>query len=125
MHFIINSSSMVPIYEQIIEEIKKRIKDGRLKENDPLPSVRKMAQDLRISALTVKKAYDLLEEEGIVKTIHGKGTYIMHIDQKMIAEENKKEIEDELLKVYHKAKNYGLDDKEINEILKMIMEDYI
>ena len=73
MKIIINNSSMVPIYEQIMEQIKAQIISGELKENDILPSVRTMAKELKISALTVKKAYDNLEAEGMTVTVHGKG----------------------------------------------------
>ena len=76
MKIIINHSSMVPIYEQIVDQIKTLIRDGKLKENDNLPSVRSLAKELKISALTVKKAYDNLEAEGFTVTIHGKGTYV-------------------------------------------------
>ena len=67
---------MVPIYEQLMEQIKSEIINTALKEGEALPSVRSLAGELRISALTVKKAYDKLEEEGFVTTIHGKGTYV-------------------------------------------------
>ena len=63
MKIIINSSSMVPIYEQIVDQVKAQIISGELKEDDNLPSVRTLSKELRISALTVKKAYDSLEEE--------------------------------------------------------------
>ena len=76
MKIIINSSSMVPIYEQIMDQIKSLITGGDLKQNDALPSVRTLAKELKISALTVKKAYDNLEQEGFTVTIHGKGTYV-------------------------------------------------
>ena len=64
MKIIINSSSMVPIYEQIVDQVKAQIISGELKEDDNLPSVRTLSKELRISALTVKKAYDSLEQEG-------------------------------------------------------------
>ena len=75
MNIIINHTLMVPIYEQIVDQVKKMIRDGELVENDALPSVRSLSKDLKISALTVKKAYDTLESEGFTTTIHGKGTY--------------------------------------------------
>ena len=80
MHIILNHSSMVPIYEQLMEQIKSEIINTALKEGEALPSVRSLAGELRISALTVKKAYDKLEEEGFVTTIHGKGTYVTASD---------------------------------------------
>ena len=76
MHIIINNSSMVPIYEQIIDQIKSAIIRGELQPDTVLPSVRSLSKELKISALTVKKAYDNLEEEGFTVTVHGKGTYV-------------------------------------------------
>ena len=76
MKIIINSSSMVPIYEQIVDQVKAQIVAGDLKENDILPSVRGLAKGLKISALTVKKAYDNLEQDGFTVTVHGKGTCV-------------------------------------------------
>ena len=72
MKIIINTSLMVPIYEQIVDQIKMLIRNGELKENDNLPSVRTLSKELKISALTVKKAYDNLESEGFTVTVHGK-----------------------------------------------------
>ena len=92
MRIIINHSSMIPIYEQIVDQIKKQINNHTLKENDALPSVRSLAKELQISALTVKKAYDFLENEGLTKTIHGKGTFVLAVNKDLL-EEAKKEIE--------------------------------
>ena len=87
MKIIINNSSMVPIYEQIMEQIKAQIISGELKENDILPSVRTMAKELKISALTAKKAYDNLEAEGMTVTVHGKGTYVAASNTQLMEEE--------------------------------------
>lgn len=67
MHIILNHSSMVPIYEQLMEQIKSDVINSSLKEGEALPSVRSLAGELRISALTVKKAYDKLEGEGLLQ----------------------------------------------------------
>ena len=75
MKIIINNTSMIPVYEQLMDQIKQEIIGGGLKEGDALPSVRNLAGELRISALTVKKAYDKLEEDGFTVTVHGKGIY--------------------------------------------------
>ena len=123
MKIIINSSSMVPIYEQIMDQIKSFITGGDLKQNDALPSVRTLAKELKISALTVKKAYDNLEQEGFTVTIHGKGTYVAASNKERILEELKREIESDLEKVVQKARRCGLDDSQIREMLELIMED--
>ena len=108
MKIIINNSSMVPIYEQIIEQIKAMIINGILKENDILPSVRSLSKELKISALTVKKAYDYLEEEGFTVTVHGKGTYVGAANQEMLKEEQRKEVESDLEKAIQKGLRLSL-----------------
>ncbi|NMB42563.1 MAG: GntR family transcriptional regulator [Clostridiales bacterium] len=123
MHIILNNSSMVPIYEQITEQIKTAIIQSKLKEEEALPSVRMLARELRISALTVKKAYDKLEEEGFVTTIHGKGTYVTASDKHLAMEARKKAVEDDFEKAIDKAKTVGLSKEEILEIVSIILED--
>ncbi|RGG05560.1 GntR family transcriptional regulator [Faecalibacillus intestinalis] len=122
MRIIINHSSMIPIYEQIVDQIKKQINDHILQENDPLPSVRLLSKELRISALTVKKAYDTLEEEVLTKTIHGKGTFVLAVNKDLL-EEAKKEIEEYLEKALQKAKQSGVSHKEVKELLELLMEE--
>ena len=123
MKIIINHSSMQPIYEQITDQIKAMIIDGTLKEEEMLPSVRTLAKELKISALTVKKAYDFLEEEGFVVTVHGKGSFIAKNNQGLLMEERKREIETELEKVIRKARISGLSEEEIRELFELIMEE--
>ena len=123
MKIIINSSSMVPIYEQIMDQIKAQITAGDLRENDILPSVRTLAKDLKISALTVKKAYDNLEHEGYTVTVHGKGTYVAAADAERMLEEQRREVESDLEKAVEKGRRCGLKDEEIRELFDLIMED--
>lgn len=86
MNFIISNNSDVPIYQQIKNEIINSISNNDLKENDMLPSIRNLAKDLRISILTVKKAYDELEQEAYIKTVQGKGTFITPRNKALIRE---------------------------------------
>ena len=123
MKIIINSSSMVPIYEQIMDQIKARITAGDLKENDILPSVRTLAKDLKISALTVKKAYDNLEQDGFTVTVHGKGTYVAAANTERMLEEQRREVEEGLEKAVEKGRRCGMNDEEIRELFELIMED--
>ena len=123
MHIIINHSSMVPIYEQIVDTIKEGIVSGKLKTNEVLPSVRSLSKELKISALTVKKAYDQLEEEGYTTTVHGKGTYVLGVSKEEMKEARLKEIEDSLSTIIEKGKRYGLNKEEIEETITLIMED--
>lgn len=123
MKIIINSSSMVPIYEQIVDQVKAQIVAGDLKENDILPSVRGLAKGLKISALTVKKAYDNLEQDGFTVTVHGKGTYVAAANPERMKEEQMRSVEAELDWTVQKARRCGLADAEIRKIFEIIMED--
>ncbi|CBK88689.1 GntR family transcriptional regulator [Faecalitalea cylindroides] len=122
MKIIINTSSMVPIYEQIVDQIKTLIRNKELKENDILPSVRSLAKELKISALTVKKAYDNLESEGFTITVHGKGTYVAATNTELLLEEQKKELEADLEQAIQKGRRCGIRDEEIKELFELILE---
>lgn len=124
MHIILNNSSMVPIYEQLMDQVKNAIINGELSENEALPSVRALSGKLRISALTVKKAYDRLEEEGFVVTVHGKGTYVAAADRQLALEARRKSVEDDFAAAVSRAAAVGLGREEILEIVEIILEDY-
>lgn len=113
---------MVPIYEQIVDQIKTLIRKGELKENDSLPSVRSLSKELKISALTVKKAYDNLEAEGFTVTVHGKGTYIAATNTELLLEEQKKEVETDLEMAIQKGRRCGISDEEMKSLFELILE---
>ncbi len=123
MSIIINNSSMQPIYEQMVEQIKAEIMNGQRSEGDALPSVRVLAKDLRVSALTVKKAYDELELQGFVQTVHGKGTYVTSANQSLMLEEMKKEVEADLETAIRKGRSCGMSNEEIRELFQIILEE--
>ncbi|MCQ2501041.1 MAG: GntR family transcriptional regulator [Lachnospiraceae bacterium] len=123
MHIILNNTSLVPIYEQVVEQIKNNIISGELKEQDSLPSVRGLAGTLKISALTVKKAYDRLEEEGFVITVHGKGTYVASTNQALAMEARRKAVEDDFVKALEKARAVGMTSEEIREMFEFLLEE--
>lgn len=114
---------MVPIYEQLMEQIKTMILNEELKEDEILPSVRSLAKELKISALTVKKAYDNLEQEGFTITVHGKGTYVAAGNTAAKAEERRRELETDLENVIQKGKRYGISNDDLRSMFEMIMED--
>lgn len=114
---------MVPIYEQITEQVKMLIRNGELKENDILPSVRSLSRELKISALTVKKAYDNLESEGFTVTVHGKGTYVSLANAEILLEEQKKEVEAALGMAVQKGRRYGISDEDIRSLFELILEE--
>ena len=122
MKIIINTSLMVPIYEQIVDQIKMLIRNGELKENDNLPSVRTLSKELKISALTVKKAYDNLESEGFTVTVHGKGTYVAATNTELLLEEQKEELEADLEQAIQKGRRCGISDEDIKSLFELILE---
>ena len=122
MKIIINTSSMVPIYEQIIDQIKTMIRKEELKQNDQLPSVRALSKELKICALTVKKAYDELEREGFTVTVHGKGSYVTAANTELMMEEQRKEVEQDLEQAILKGRRYGISDEDIKTLFELILE---
>ena len=123
MKVIINHSSMQPIYEQIVNQVKARIMQGELQADTALPSVRTLAKELKVSALTVKKAYDTLEQEGFTITVHGKGSFVAFANQQLMLEEKKKEVEAELEQAIRKGRSCGMSNQEIQELFDIILED--
>ena len=123
MNIIISNNSSVPIYEQINNAIKAAIFSNELKEEDMLPSVRNLANELKISFLTVKRAYDELEKAGFIKTVQGKGSFVAPKNLELIKEEKLKEIQDYIEKVYNISKIANISEDEVKELFKMIFEE--
>lgn len=123
MNIIINNSSMQPIYEQIVAQMKGFILKGDLLTGAPLPSVRTLAKELRISALTVKKAYDALELEGFVITVHGKGSFVTGIGNNLVLEEQKKEVEKDMEAVIRKGRCCGMTAEELVQLFELLLEE--
>ena len=123
MHIILNNSSMTPIYEQLMTQIKGQIISGDITENQALPSVRELSAEYNISALTVKKAYDKLEEEGFVVTVHGKGTFVAATDKQLAVEARRKLVADDFALAIDKAKAIGMTKDEIREVIEIMLED--
>ena len=123
MKIIINNASMIPVYEQLMDRIKQGIINGELKEGEALPSVRNLAGELKISALTVKKAYDKLEEEGFTVTVHGKGSYVAATDKQLAIEARRKAVEDEFSLAVNKALSVGMEEEEIRELVDLLLTE--
>ena len=122
MKLIIQTSSMVPIYEQIMAGIREKIATGELQAGMALPSVRALANELKISALTVKKAYDRLEEEGLTHTVHGKGTFVAAVNPELVAEQQRQELEADMEALVTKARSYEVSAEELRQMLELFLE---
>ncbi len=125
MTIIINNSSLQPIYEQIMIQIKEKIMKGELNEDDMLPSVRTLSKEIKVSALTVKKAYDELEREGFILTVHGKGSFVTSANQELMLEEKKKEVEQLFEEAVRKGRSCGMNQQELTELYQLVLEDLI
>ncbi|MCI8291459.1 MAG: GntR family transcriptional regulator [Clostridia bacterium] len=120
MKMIISNSSSIPIYEQIKNAIINQILDGELKEDELLPSIRVLAGDIKISAMTIKKAYDELEKEGYLKSIQGKGTFVAPKNTELAKEQAQKDIEKHIEKIVDISNRYGIDKKDVIDMFELI-----
>lgn len=123
MNIIISNSSGKPIYEQITAQMKAMIMNGTLKTGDPLPSMRLLAKELRISVITTKRAYEDLERDGFIVTIVGKGSFVREADREFVKEEQLKIVETHLQAAVDTARQYGMDENELIDILKMLYKE--
>lgn len=122
MHLVISNSSSVPIYEQIKEQIIEQIMNDELKEDEMLPSIRSLSKDIKISLMTVKKAYDQLESDGYIVSIAGKGTFVASRSSNLVKEHVQKEIEDNIQQAIDLAVRYDISKDEIIDLVNMSYE---
>ena len=120
MDLIISNSSTTPIYEQICGQIKALILSGELTEGDVLPSMRNLAQQLRISIITTKRAYEELEREGFIESHTGRGSFVRAQNKELLREENLRQAENYIALACEKAKQGGVELSELMEIMKLI-----
>ncbi|MBQ3411556.1 MAG: GntR family transcriptional regulator [Oscillospiraceae bacterium] len=123
MQLLINNRNGVPIYDQIYGQIKDQIINGSLREDDPLPSIRSLAKDLKISVITTKRAYDELENDGFIYTLPGKGSYVAPKNTELLREQNLRKIEEHLSEVVKLSASCALDKKTVLEMVELLWED--
>ncbi len=123
MNIFIDNRSGVPIYTQIHAQIRDQIISGTLQPEEPLPSIRTLARDLRISVITTKRAYDELEKEGLIYTVAGKGCFVAEKNLDLVREENLRQIEEDMDEIRALAGSCGLTKEEILEMWNTIWED--
>ena len=116
----IMQNSGVPIYQQIAEQFKTDILNGKMKQGEYLPSIRGLAKELRISVITTMKAYEELEKQGLVTAVQGKGYYVNAQDSEMLREQHMRKMEEFLMSAIAAARVAGITDKELLETLKVL-----
>ena len=120
MDILISNSSGKPIYEQITAQLKNMILSGELQAGAPLPSMRLLAKELRISVITTKRAYNDLEQEGFIETIPGKGCFVAPRNTELIRENNLRLAEEHLQQAVDLARQSGIRCEELVEILELL-----
>ncbi len=122
MNIIISNSNDRPIYEQICNQIKSAILRGEMCEGEPLPSIRALAKELRISVITTKRAFDELERDGFICSVQGKGSFVAGRNRDLVREELLKQIEKHFSEVLLLARQGGISDEELIEIFELIKQ---
>ena len=123
MDIIISNTGGQPIYEQICRQVKGAIAAGKLKPGEPLPSIRALARDLRISVITTKRAYEELERDGFICTQAGKGSFVAAQDAELARESNHREIEEHLQAAVELSRQIELPAEELQHILQVLIEE--
>ena len=123
MKLIVSNISDVPIYEQIKQQVKSAILSGELQEDEALPSLRTLAKELKISVLTITRAYNELEEEGFVKNIQGRGCFVMGRGSELIREQMICKIENNLAEAISTARIADLPPEELHRLLDILWEE--
>jgi GntR family transcriptional regulator len=117
LNIIIVNSAEVPIYGQIMNQIKSAILSGELKEGDVLPSVRGLAKDLNVSVITTRKAYEGLEAEGFTINMTGKGSFVAPKNMELLRETRLMDIEKKLTEIIEYAKPVGISSEDLKKII--------
>ena len=117
----LSQTSGVPRYQQIAEAFRTDILSGKMKQGEYLPSIRGLAKELKISVITTMKAYELLEEEGLVTAMQGKGFQVNTQDNEMLREQQMRRVENSINDAIKAARNAGIEDEELREIFDTML----
>lgn len=123
MNITISNQCGQPIYEQIGSQIKNMIISGQLAAGDPLPSMRFLAKELRISVITTKRAYEELERDGFIVSITGKGSFVADKNTELIKKQQLRTIESQMQEIIKSAMLCGLTLPDLIDMLTLIYEE--
>ena len=122
MNIVISNSGEIPIYERIASQIKSAVIAGEVKPGEPLPSLRFLAKELRVSVISTKRAYEELEREGYIMSVPGKGSFAAEINRELLREEQYKRLEEHLNEAVDAARTAGISLGEMKELLETLYE---
>jgi GntR family transcriptional regulator len=117
----ISQTSGVPIYQQIADSFRTDILAGKFRDGEYLPSIRGLAKELKISVITTMKAYEQLQEEGLVTSVQGKGFYVNALDSEMLKEQHLRKVEEALTEAIRASEIAGMSDEELVQTLQTLL----
>lgn len=123
MDIILSNSSDLPIYGQIAAQLEEAVLTGELAEGERLPSIRSLANDLRVSVITTKRAYAELEARGFVDTVPGKGSFVSGGGTELAREGRRRRVEELLAQAVDEAGTAGVDLDELPAMLDLLIQD--
>ncbi len=123
MKILISNTSDKPLYQQIKEQIIDAILKGELVDGDPLPSIRKFANDIRVSVLTVRRVYDELEQEGFTTSQVGIGTFVSTGNAELLRESKRHMVEKKMQDVVDLAKRLDISKEELLAMMNILYEE--
>jgi GntR family transcriptional regulator len=120
---IVRTTSQTPIYQQLYDQISSQIINGTLEADSPLPSIRKMAKELRVSIITIKKTWELLEHNDYIYTVKGKGSYVKKNTQSKLEKKKLETVKEVFKEGITLSKQMGVSKKELLEVINELYED--
>lgn len=120
MDIIVSNASSDPIYAQIKNQLKAAIFNDQVAPGDKLPSIRRLASQLRVSVITTKRAYDELELEGFIDSVQGRGSFVASKNTELLKEEQRKKVEDYLRSALASARGAGLSVSDLKELIDLL-----
>lgn len=123
MEILISHKSSEPIYEQICTQIKDMVLTGELIPGDMITSVRALAKELGIGVLTVQKAYDRLQQEGVIETVVGKGSYITAKNTAIFEDQKNQIIETKVVELIETAKKYEIKVEDLIKLVELLYDE--
>ena len=123
MRVLISTTSTLPVYEQIVNQIRAAVVAGEVKEGEGLPSIRVLAKNLEVSVITTKRAYEELEKEGVIASVPGKGFYVCKQNNDILKEKQRRNLEERFQELIKESKNAGLLLEDVLEMVRFLYEE--
>lgn len=122
MKIIISTMVNVPIYEQIVNQIRDAVISGELKSGEAIPSIRVLAKDLAVSVITTKRAFEELEKEGVIESVPGRGFFVCEQKNDHLKEKQMINIENRMMDLLRDCENAGMTIDEVIELVRVLGE---